>query len=86
MSALNYNLDNYSKVDLFEMFDLEMDEDFEKNKLNENYNKIITNVKSEQCIPDSEKSRILEFLDKAFKHLLVNDSEYKLTEGTFMPD
>ena len=86
MSALNYNLDNYSKVDLFEMFDLKIDEDFEKNKLNENYNKILTNVKAEQCIPESEKSLILDFLDKAFKHLLVNDSEYKLTEGTFMPD
>lgn len=86
MSALNYNLDNYSKVDLFEMFDLKIDEDFEKNKLNENYNKILTNVKAEQCIPESEKLLILDFLDKAFKNLLVNDSEYKLTEGTFMPD
>ena len=86
MANLNYNLDNYSKSDLFEMFDLDIEEDFEKNKLNDNYNKILTNVKAEQCIPETEKTLILDFLDKAFKQLLENDSEYKLTEGKFMPD
>ena len=86
MSKLNYDLNNYSKVDLFEMFDLNIDEDFEKNKLNDNYNKMLTNVNAEIGIPENEKILILEFLDKAFKNLLENDSEYKLTEGTFMPD
>ena len=86
MSKLNYDLNNYSKVDLFEMFDLNIDEDFEKNKLNDNYNKMLTNVNAEIGIPENEKILILEFLDKAFKNLLENDSEYKLTEGTFMPN
>jgi len=86
MSSLNYNLDNYSKTDLFEMFDLDIEKEFEKNQLNENYNKMLTNVKDEQCIPDQEKSLILDFLDKAFRKLLENDSEYKLTEGNFMPN
>lgn len=86
MSKLNYDLNNYSKVDLFEMFDLNIDEDFEKNKLNDNYNKMLTNVNAEIGIPENEKILILEFLDKAFKNLLENDSEYKLTKGTFMPN
>ena len=86
MSSLNYNIDNYSKIDLFEMFDLAIEEEFEKNKLNDNYNKMITNVKGEMSIPDTEKKLILEFLDRAFKKLLENDSEYKLTAGNFMPD
>ena len=86
MSSLNYNIDNYSKIDLFEMFDLDIEEEFEKNKLNDNYNKMITNVKGEMSIPDTEKKLILEFLDRAFKKLLENDSEYKLTAGNFMPD
>ena len=86
MTSLNYNLDNYSKVDLFEMFELDIEKDFEKNELNDNYNKMLTNVKGEQSIPNSEKDLILEFLDKAFKKLLENDSDYKLTSGTFMPD
>ena len=86
MSGLNYNLDNYSKIDLFEMFDLDIDKDFDKNELNENYNKMLTNVKAEQCIPETEKHLILDFLDKAFKKMLENDSEYKLTEGNFMPN
>ena len=84
--SLNYNLDNYSKLDLFDMFDLNIDEDFDKNKLNENYNKMLTNVKAEVHIPETEKDNILKFLDKAFKTLLENDTEYKLTEGKFMPD
>tara|TARA_B100001093_G_C26859137_1_gene1029010 strand:- start:5916 stop:7241 length:1326 start_codon:yes stop_codon:yes gene_type:complete len=86
MSGLNYNLDNYSKIDLFEMFDLDIEKDFDKNELNENYNKMLTNVKAEQCIPDTEKNLILDFLDKAFKKMLENDYEYKLTEGNFMPN
>ena len=86
MSKLNYNLDNYSKVDLFDMFDLDINKEFDKNELNENYNKMLTNMKAEMSIPDSERILLLDFLDKAFKNLLENDSEWKLTEGKFMPD
>lgn len=86
MSNLNYNLDNYSKMDLFEMFELEIDKDFNKNELNDNYNKMLTNVKSEEGISENEKVLLLDFLEKAFNHLLEYDSEWKLTEGKFMPD
>ena len=58
MTSLNYDLDNYSKVDLFEMFELDIEKDFEKNELNDNYNKMLTNVKGEQSIPNSEKDLI----------------------------
>ena len=60
-------MDNYSKIDLFEMFDLDIEKDFDKNELNENYNKMLTNVKAEQCIPDTEKELILDFLDKLLR-------------------
>ena len=86
MSNLNYNLDNYSKMDLFDMFDLDIMQDFDKNELNDNYNKMLTNVKAEDGIPENEKDLLLEFLDKAFKNLLENDADWKLTEGKFMPD
>ena len=86
MDNLNYDLDNYSQNDLCDMFDIKIDENFDKTVLNSNYNKMITNVKSEVHIPDGEKDNILKFLDSAFKKLLEKDSEYKLTEGNFMPD
>jgi len=86
MDNLNYDLDNYSQNDLCDMFDIKVDENFDKTILNSNYNKMITNVKSEVHIPDNEKGNILKFLDKAFKKLLEKDSEYKLTEGNFMPN
>ena len=86
MDNLNYDLDNYSQNDLCDMFDLKIDENFDKTLLNSNYNKMITNVKGEIHIPDSEKENILTFLDKAFKKLLEKDAEYKLTEGNFMPN
>lgn len=86
MDNLNYNLDNYSQNDLCDMFDIKIDENFDKTILNNNYNKMITNVKSELHIPDKEKENILKFLDKAFKKLLEKDAEYKLTEGNFMPN
>jgi len=86
MDNLNYDLDNYSQNDLCDMFDIKIDENFDKTLLNSNYNKMITNVKGEMHIPDSEKENILTFLDKAFKKLLEKDSEYKLTEGNFMPN
>merc|ERR1712166_157787 len=84
--SLNYDLDNYSKVDLFEMFELDLSKDFDKNELNEKYNKMLSNVQTEQHIPVPEKALILSFLDKAFKLLLENDDEYKLTAGNFMPN
>ena len=86
MDNLNYDLDNYSQNDLCDMFDIKIDENFDKTILNSNYNKMITNVKSEVHIPDNEKDNILKFLDSAFKKLLEKDSEYKLTEGNFMPN
>jgi len=86
MDNLNYYLDNYSQNDLCDMFDIKIDENFDKTLLNSNYNKMITNVKGEIHIPDSEKENILTFLDKAFKKLLEKDAEYKLTEGNFMPN
>lgn len=86
MDNLNYDLDNYSQNDLCDMFDIKIDENFDKTLLNSNYNKMITNVKGEIHIPDGEKENILTFLDKAFKKLLEKDSEYKLTEGNFMPN
>ena len=86
MDNLNYDLDNYSQNDLCDMFDIKIDENFDKTLLNSNYNKMITNVKGEIHIPDSEKENILTFLDKAFKKLLEKDAEYKLTEGNFMPN
>lgn len=86
MDNLNYDLDNYSQNDLCDMFDIKIDENFDKTLLNSNYNKMITNVKGEMHIPDSEKENILTFLDKAFKKLLEKDAEYKLTEGNFMPN
>jgi len=86
MDNLNYDLDNYSQNDLCDMFDIKIDENFDKTILNSNYNKMITNVKSEVHIPDNEKENILKFLDSAFKKLLEKDSEYKLTEGNFMPN
>jgi hypothetical protein len=84
--SLNYDLDNYSKVDLFEMFELDLSKEFDKNELNEKYNKMLSNVQTEQHIPVPEKALILSFLDKAFKLLLENDDEYKLTAGNFMPN
>lgn len=86
MDNLNYDLDNYSQNDLCDMFDITIDENFDKTLLNGNYNKMITNVKGEIHIPEEEKENILKFLDKAFKKLLEKDSEYKLTEGNFMPN
>jgi len=86
MDNLNYDLDNYSQNDLCDMFDITIDENFDKTLLNGNYNKMITNVKGEIHIPEEEKENILKFLDKAFKKLLEKDAEYKLTEGNFMPN
>tara|TARA_B100000795_G_scaffold21077_1_gene14040 strand:- start:859 stop:2124 length:1266 start_codon:yes stop_codon:yes gene_type:complete len=86
MDKLNYDLDNYSQNDLYDMFDIPSNETFDKTTLNNNYNKMITNVKSEIHIPEDEKGNILLFLEKAFKKLLEKDSEYKLTVGNFMPN
>jgi hypothetical protein len=86
MDNLNYDLDNYSQNDLCDIFDIKIDENFDKTILNSNYNKMITNVKGEIHIPDTEKENILKFLDNSFKKLLEKDSEYKLTEGNFMPN
>ena len=55
MSNLNYNLDNYSKMDLFDMFDLNINNEFDKNELNDNYNKMLTSVKAEEGIVEDEK-------------------------------
>lgn len=86
MDNLNYNLDNYSHIDLCDMFDIDANTDFDKTVLNSNYNKMITNVKGELHIPENEKDNILIFLEKAFKKLLEKDAQYKLTEGNFMPN
>ena len=74
MDNLNYDLDNYSQNDLCDMFDIKIDENFDKTILNSNYNKMITNVKSEVHIPENEKDNILKFLDSAFKKLLEKDT------------
>ena len=86
MEKLNLDLDYYSHNELCEMFDIDSENLFDKTELNSNYNKMITNVKAEVHIPDEEKENILLFLEKAFLKMLEKDSEYKLTEGNFMPN
>ena len=86
MEKLNLDLDYYSHNELCDMFDIDPNTLFDKTELNSNYNKMITNVKAEIHIPDEEKKNILKFLEKAFLKMLEKDSDYKLTEGNFMPN
>ena len=86
MDKLNLDIDYYSHNELCEMFEIDPNNLFDKTELNSNYNKMITSVKGEVHIPDTEKENILKFLEKAFLKMLEKDSDYKLTEGNFMPN
>ena len=84
MSKFSYDLQNYTNEQLCDFFELDYS-NFSGTELNKSYNKMITNVQSEFGITIKEKRELLEFLEKAFKKLLKEDLEYKLTEGNFMP-
>lgn len=86
MENLNLDLNYYSFSDLCDMFEIDVTKAFDKTELNQNYNRMLTSVKAEVNIPEPKKDDILNFLDKAFKKMLEHDSEYKLTEGNFMPN
>ena len=86
MENLNLDLNYYSFSDLCDMFEIDVNKAFDKTELNQNYNRMLTSVKAEVNIPEPKKDDILNFLDKAFKKMLEEDSDYKLTEGNFMPN
>ena len=86
MENLNLDLNYYSFSDLCDMFEIDVTKAFDKTELNQSYNRMLTNVKAEINIPEPKKDDILNFLDKAFKKMLEHDSDYKLTEGNFMPN
>lgn len=86
MEKLNLDLNYYSFSDLCDMFDIDVTKKFDKTVLNQSYNSMLTSVKAEVNIPGPKKDDILNFLDKAFKKMLEQDSDYKLTEGNFMPN
>ena len=85
MNKIKYDLDEYSHSDLCDMFELDKN-DVNSTKLNQNYNRMLTDIKGESGIPNDEKVKLFNFLEKAFKKLLERDNDYKLTEGDFMPD
>lgn len=86
MENLNLDLNYYSFSDLCDMFEIDVNKAFDKTELNQSYNRMLTSVKAEVNIPGTKKDDILNFLDKAFKKMLEQDSDYKLTEGNFMPN
>ena len=85
MNKIKYDLDEYSHSELCDMFDLNKNE-INSTTLNQNYNRMLTEINGERGIPDSDKEKLYAFLEKAFKKLLERDNDYKLTEGDFMPD
>ena len=85
MNKIKYDLDEYSHSELCDMFDLNKNE-INSTTLNQNYNRMLTEINGERGIADSDKEKLYAFLEKAFKKLLERDNDYKLTEGDFMPD
>lgn len=85
MNKIKYDLDEYSHSELCDMFDLKKN-DVNVTTLNQNYNRMLTEIKGESGIPNSDKEKLYKFLEKAFKKLLERDNDYKLTEGDFMPN
>ena len=84
MNKISYDLKNYSNEELCGLFDLEY-KTLNLTKLNQSYNNMISSIHTEYGIRDTEKVKLLKFLEDAFKKLLSQDEKYKLTEGDFMP-
>ena len=85
MNKVKYNIDEYSHNDLCDMFKLDKTKHISSNVINKKYNEMLTDIKAEHAIPNKEKEVLYIFLEQAFKKLLERDSDYKLTEGEFMP-
>ena len=70
MSKVKYDIDEYSHSDLCDMFKLDKTKDIESSVINKKYNEMLSEIKAERGIVNSEKEVLYTFLEQAFKKLL----------------
>ncbi len=87
--SFDLNMDNYSKDDCFEIFDLDKNINPSKNTIDQKYKKLLNNV-NEGNLESEEKTKIKNFLTDCKKNLvkILNNekNKYKLIDGDFTPD
>lgn len=57
MNKIKYDLDEYSHSELCDMFDLNKNE-INSTTLNQNYNRMLTEINGERGIADSDKEKL----------------------------
>jgi hypothetical protein len=83
------NINNYSKEDYFDIFNLDKNMNPSKNSVNENYNNLLNNINNENIDLD-EKKKLKTFLTNCKQNLLFiiekETDNYKLIDSDFIPN
>jgi hypothetical protein len=81
------NLNNYTDKEILEMFGISEKNCKNKKRINEQYNTIVENIKTQNEFTPDFKRDLIEFLTKALARMMEKTKEsYKLAESSFTPN
>lgn len=81
------NLNNYTDKEILELFGISQQDCKNKHKINDQYNTIVENIKTQNEFTPDFKRDLIEFLSKALNRMIENlKDDYKLSDSNFTPN
>lgn len=83
-----FNLNNYTDDEVLDLFGINKNNCQNKEKIYEQYNTIVKNIKSQNEFTPDFKSDLTQFLSKALQRMInnIDNKDYKLSDSDFTPN
>ena len=83
-----FNLNNYTDEEVLELFGISKEDCQNKEKIYDQYNTIVKNIKTQNEFTPDFKTDLVSFLSKALKRMIdnVENKDYKIADSNFTPD
>ena len=83
-----FNLNNYTDKEVLELFGISEKDCQNKDKIYDQYNTIVKNIKTQNEFTPDFKTDLTSFLSKALKRMIdnVDNKSYKIADTNFTPD
>ena len=86
--SATFNLNNYTDVEVLDLFGISKKDCQDKDKIYDQYNTIVNNIKTQNEFTPDFKTDLTQFLSKALKRMIANveNKDYKMSQSNFTPD
>tara|TARA_B100000424_G_C22936720_1_gene498411 strand:- start:345 stop:1679 length:1335 start_codon:yes stop_codon:yes gene_type:complete len=88
MTDATFNLNNYTDEEVLDLFGISKEDCQNKDKIYDQYNTIVKNIKTQNEFTPDFKTDLVSFLSKALKRMIdnVENKDYKISNSNFTPD